>query len=297
MFFLTNYHFDRLGRNHQSDTTIPHVGSIDVITDSLGHVIQSLSFDAWGARRNATRWQSMDEALTRAGFSTFAAPLNTTVLSHITTCGFTGHEMLDDVGIIHMNGRIYDPKLGRFLQADPFIQAPTKSQSFNRYSYVINNPLSYTDPSGFLFGKFGKFIKKYWKPIAAIIVTVVTYGYASGPAAAWAAGAGYSATTGAVAAGAIAGAAGGFVGGALQTGSLRGALRGALFGWDTEARLGILGKVYGMNSMAVFHDYWMADAGIQNSLLLGATIIPAAYINYIGVGGDYYRNLYGNLDK
>ncbi len=51
--------------------------------------------------------------------------------------------------VIHMNGRIYDPTLGRMLQADPFIQFPTNTQSYNRYSYVLNNPLAYTDPSGY----------------------------------------------------------------------------------------------------------------------------------------------------
>lgn len=56
-----------------------------------------------------------------------------------------------------MNGRIYDPTLGRFLQADPYIQAPSNSQSYNRYAYVINNPLSYTDPSGYNF--FKNFVK------------------------------------------------------------------------------------------------------------------------------------------
>ena len=70
-----------------------------------------------------------------------------------TTRGFTGHEMLDAVGIIHMNGRIYDPTLGRFMQADPVIQFPNYSQSRNRYSYVLNNPLAYTDPSGYFIGK------------------------------------------------------------------------------------------------------------------------------------------------
>ena len=59
--------------------------------------------------------------------------------------------MVDGVGIIHMNGRIYDPTLGRFLQADPFIQAPYNTQSLNRYSYVMNNPLNATDPSGYFW--------------------------------------------------------------------------------------------------------------------------------------------------
>ena len=70
--------------------------------------------------------------------------------------GYTGHEHLDSLGLIHMNGRVYDPALGRFTQADPYIQDPTNSQSLNRYSYVENNPLKYTDPSGY---------KKFWKNI------------------------------------------------------------------------------------------------------------------------------------
>ncbi len=55
--------------------------------------------------------------------------------------------------MIHMNGRVFDPELGRFLSADPFVQFSQNLQSFNRYSYLLNNPLSYTDPSGhFLHG-------------------------------------------------------------------------------------------------------------------------------------------------
>jgi hypothetical protein len=50
-----------------------------------------------------------------------------------------------------MNGRIYDPYIGRFMSADPYIQAPYELQSHNRYSYVVNNPLLYTDPSGYAF--------------------------------------------------------------------------------------------------------------------------------------------------
>jgi RHS repeat-associated protein len=56
---------------------------------------------------------------------------------------------LDEVGVIHMNGRIYDPLVGRFMSADPFIQAPFELQSHNRYAYVMNNPLYYSDPSGY----------------------------------------------------------------------------------------------------------------------------------------------------
>ena len=66
--------------------------------------------------------------------------------------GFTGHEHLTTYGVINMNGRMYDPTVGRFLAPDNFVQMPDFSQSFNRYSYCLNNPLKYTDPSGELLG-------------------------------------------------------------------------------------------------------------------------------------------------
>lgn len=50
---------------------------------------------------------------------------------------------------IHMNGRAYDYNLGRFLSVDPFVQAPGNSQSMNPYSYIMNNPLAGTDPTGY----------------------------------------------------------------------------------------------------------------------------------------------------
>ena len=118
-----------------------HLGSMDVIVDADGGIEQKLSFGPWGQRRDATNWQEVDGSNllidNMTGFDTSR-----------TTRGFTGHEMIDPVGIVHMNGRIYDPMLGRFLQADNYVQAPANSQSHNRYSYVWNNPLNATDPSG-----------------------------------------------------------------------------------------------------------------------------------------------------
>jgi len=58
------------------------------------------------------------------------------------------HEHLGSFGIINMNGRIFDPNTASFFSPDPFVQAPYNSQNFNRYSYCLNNPLMYTDPSG-----------------------------------------------------------------------------------------------------------------------------------------------------
>jgi len=62
--------------------------------------------------------------------------------------GFTGHEHLQTVGLIHMNGRLYDPALHRFLQPDNFVQDPFNTQNFNRYGYCLNNPLMYVDQNG-----------------------------------------------------------------------------------------------------------------------------------------------------
>ncbi|WP_237067297.1 RHS repeat-associated core domain-containing protein [Microbulbifer guangxiensis] len=120
-----------------------HLGSIDMITDSSGTVLQEMSFDAWGQRRNAQSWEALVNA-DLAGFDT-----------RLTPRGYTGHEMLDQVGLVHMNGRIYDARLGRLMQADPFVQAASDTQMFNRYSYVRNNPLNATDPSGYFVFTLG----------------------------------------------------------------------------------------------------------------------------------------------
>ncbi|MBK7520136.1 MAG: hypothetical protein IPI75_08320 [Gammaproteobacteria bacterium] len=67
----------------------------------------------------------------------------------LTERGFTGHQHVDRLDLIHMNGRTYDTKLGRFMQADIVVQSPFDTQSYNRYSYLMNNPLNGTDPSGY----------------------------------------------------------------------------------------------------------------------------------------------------
>jgi len=117
-----------------------HLGSTHVITNSSGVTEQVMSFDVFGARRDAQSW-AIKHAEASSGLLTSA----------LTLRGYTGHEQLDEVGLVHMGGRVYDPILGRFLQADPFIQQPNNTQNLNRYSYVLNNPLNATDPSGYFF--------------------------------------------------------------------------------------------------------------------------------------------------
>ncbi|MCL2645168.1 MAG: DUF637 domain-containing protein, partial [Betaproteobacteria bacterium] len=109
------------------------LGSVSAITNESGAVLERLSYEPFGKRR----------------FANGANDPNNTIKPANTVRGFTGHEMLDDIGLVHMNGRVYDPLVSRFLSADPFIQSPYSLQSYNRYSYVWNNPLGSTDPSGY----------------------------------------------------------------------------------------------------------------------------------------------------
>lgn len=130
---LTRASTDALNASIPAYYHLDHLGSLDRITDQWGTVIEKLDFDAWGKRRWAN---GSDDA-------------QGLIPPSSARRGFTGHEQLDNVGLVHMNGRIYDPVIARFLSADPTVQAPYNLQSFNRYSYVQNNPLSYTDPTGF----------------------------------------------------------------------------------------------------------------------------------------------------
>lgn len=106
-------------------------GTIVAISDQSGAVVEKRLFDAWG---NIVKVQD--------GAGNILAGL--TVLDR----GYTGHEHLQSIGIIHMNGRLYDPRLHRFLQPDNYVQEPYNTQNYNKYAYVLNNPLKYTDPSG-----------------------------------------------------------------------------------------------------------------------------------------------------
>jgi len=116
------------------------LGSIDVITNELAQVQQRQSFDAWGNRRDASA---------SGGWGLFPAANAASFDTSYTFQGYTGHQQLDPVGLVHMKGRLYDPVLGRFIQADPMTESDA-TQGLNRYSYVLNNPLSLTDPSGYL---------------------------------------------------------------------------------------------------------------------------------------------------
>ena len=111
---------------------VDRLGSVIGLTDQQGVLKEKLGYDAWGKRR------------TIDGVST---PNN--LDGQVDNRGFTGHEMLDQLDLVHMNGRVYDPLVARFVSGDSLIQDPVGGQNYNRYSYVLNNPTNLDDPSGF----------------------------------------------------------------------------------------------------------------------------------------------------
>ena len=200
-----------------------------------------MSFNAWGQRRHAPSLNDINnysiipigDVWTNNGLGIRSS------IEQSTTRGFTGHEHFDQVGIIHMNGRIYDPTIGRFLQADPIIQDPYNTQSLNRYSYVMNNPLSFSDPTGYFRLKKGGY-ETLLKVAVSIAITVVTSGAASGLITSKA----FAVVV-----------AGGFASGAVLAGNLKGAIKGAI---QAAATFGIgHGKggkaLFGKTGTAVSH--------------------------------------------
>ncbi|WP_211215067.1 FG-GAP-like repeat-containing protein [Algicola sagamiensis] len=207
------------------------LGSTTAVTDENGIMVSQSLFDPFGKRQDVIassskidQYQPMEE-----------------------NRGFTGHEEINRTGIIHMNGRIYDMDVGRFMQADPFIQYPSDTQGYNRYAYVQNNPLKFTDPSGFFIKTIVKKVKKYWRQIVSIAALPVF-----GPVL------------------------GGMLAGYLSTGSLKGAIIGGFTGalgstfGGLNGLTGFLsnGVVGGMSNKLMGgkfgHGFW--SAGIGNTL-------------------------------
>jgi RHS repeat-associated protein len=237
-----------------------HLGSVDRLVRAVGagSNTYAMSYDAWGKRRNAN-W-SADPADQRYADT------------HWTERGFTGHEHLDNVRLIHMNGRLEDPLLGRMISPDPFMGGMTSPQAFNAYGYVANNPSTYIDPSGYFLSKVRKALKRtvrhvgstgrrvarrWGRQIAAAVAAYFTAGavsswtYAAQTSAVSISGPAFMVADGAAALNTLAAAstpssivgaaAGGAVAGAIASGDLRGALVGGL----TGAAMGGIGVGFG----------------------------------------------------
>lgn len=201
-----------------------HLGSTVALSNPNGEIIETLHYDAWGKRRSAD-WTALD----------YIPP-------GLIDRGFTGHEHYDLFELIDMNGRVYDPNFGVFLSPDPVYQSLDFNHMLNRYSYVYNNPLNLTDPTGYWgwdwdwvnpvrwVEEAAEFIGDNWKDIVTIgvsayvgfvvtgVVTVATFNPALG------------AIAGGAAAGFVGGMTGSLLNGQSLSSSLKAGLRGAAIG-------------------------------------------------------------------
>jgi RHS repeat-associated protein len=223
--------------------TTDHLNSNNLVMDAAGTAFVRESYDAYGKRRG-TNW---------TGSPTSGDLTN---IANTTRRGFTGHTMLDNLGLIHMNGRVYDQNVGCFLSYDPVIESLGETQSLNPYSYVMNNPLTYVDPSGY---SFDIWTVVNW--IATALLCDVPY---IGPflAAAWNAGVSY-----------------------VETGRFSYTVPIPIGG---STSVGVGGGSSGMGSggdwgSGVRHDTWLPDFGVKTAGTFGSTVaLP-------GSGGGLYR--------
>jgi RHS repeat-associated protein len=247
------------------------LGSVLKITDENARLAAAYWYDPWGKRTAAINDSSS------------AGPGQKLGVSWVR--GFTGHEHLERFGLVHMNGRVYDSKLGMFTSVDIASGILDDSQGPNGYMYARSNPLKYTDPSGHgLWEDFrdavvggviaigegiahglqeaGKWLSENWKQVlviaAAVAVTVASGGTLSPIAAAM--------LSGAIVGGGMAWAYGGSFGDILVGGFTGAVLGGIGYGvgsslgagsWGSIAAEGHLG---GMQSAMAGGDYWRGFA-------------------------------------
>lgn len=228
-----------------------YLGSILAITNSSGQLVEKRLFDAWGSLIKYGNIGGVTIVPTQTG-------------SMFLDRGYTGHEHLLGAGLINMNGRLYDPKLHRFLSPDNFVQDPYNTQNYNRYGYVLNNPLMFNDYSG---ESFGSWWDDNWKTVvtiaaavavAAIVVAscgtavpLLAVGFYSGAAAGFTGGFIGTALNGGTftdclvggGVGAAIGGAMGGIGGFIGVFAPAGAFAGALYGGSTGALLGGFGNM------------------------------------------------------
>ncbi|MQA41679.1 RHS repeat-associated core domain-containing protein [Rugamonas aquatica] len=188
-----------------------HQGSLVATTDHGGAVTARYAYDPYGKRRYIDgNYDADGKIVSDWGRSNQGG-----------NRGYTGHEHLDSVGLIHMNGRTFDPRLGAYMQPDPFVQNPVNLQNFNRYGYCYNNPVTCSDPTGQLFGIDDWIIYTViaaWVAEKANIIDAQTA--RTFTSIAFSAAMGVPQTIGEA-------AATGFASGAIATGNVKGALQGA----------------------------------------------------------------------
>ena len=200
--------------------------------DASANVTERDSYDPWGRRRNID-----------------GSTNPTCSIVSQTTRGFTNQEEMDSVCLVNLNARIYDPTIGKFLSADPVIGDSYVGQEWNHYAYVINNPLSLTDPTGLCFlGCFWK--SPIFRDVAALALVAILQQYEILPAIGAELG---FVTTSATMAAVVNGGILGGIAGAITSGTLKGAALGVLQGGLFAEAGNLLGGADGF-TIAGSHD-------------------------------------------
>lgn len=305
-------------RSFGSSTTSVHflhkdyLGNILAIVSEGGYPVERRHYDAWGKLTSLRIAGGLYDPDNYTG-------------ELLVDRGYTSHELLMGVQLIHMNGRLYDPLLRRFLNADENIQDPFNTQNYNKYGYVMNNPLLYNDPSGefWVAGFFltyigpaiyaaivgagigaaiyvakGLFTNNWsWGGFAKSVLLGAVSGFATGGLANVFSATGFFATTGV---GALTGGLGGGID-ALFNGTdfLKGVLRGAAFGGSIAGiSWGIAKIVKAATISAGNHEYRLSDSPI-NDIGNGSENVKYSYGTiqefqdaYGGLGNYGVRNIY-----
>ena len=253
-----------------------HIGSVVGIIDSRGALVETSWYDPWGRRKNSPKYEP-------------DTPLLGERLGDTLTRGFTGQEHLSKFELIHMNGRIYDPRLASFVSPD-LVTRGFPTQALDRYAYTSNNPLRWTDPSGYDFfgdvwhaatkpfvdvyhgaehalNEAGKWLEQNWRTVVivavAIAVSTVSFGTLSPLAAAIASGMLVGAATGATAAILYGGSVEDVISGAVTGAVIGGFSAGAFYGVGS-AFSGQAGSLGASNSVGAFAGHGLVG-GLRES--------------------------------
>ena len=124
-----------------------HLGSTDLVTDAAGTQVAHYEYTPWG------------ELFSTEGIT----------VPHL----YTGKERDPETGFLFYEARYYDPQLGRFPTPDTIVPSPSAPQTFNRYTYANNNPVTYTDPTGHRGWNPFRHLARLLGPIGRTIVSAV----------------------------------------------------------------------------------------------------------------------------
>lgn len=223
-----------------------HLGSTSLVLDEKSFVEEKVEFTPWGEIKNCEKYGTSPK---------------------VAWFYFTGKKIDAEAGLVFFGARYYNPKLGRFITADPTVQHPFDPQDLNRYSYCRNNPVSLVDPSGYGWN---------WKSFlnsAAGAVVGVALGIVLGPTgyglSGWLAGA-----LGGAAGGATTAALNGAQGNGIITGAALGGVLGCFGGWASGSHnmIGgfVLGSMFaGSVAYAAQMDNWDSFAGGWAGAVIG----------------------------